>query len=512
MFTLRYATTWGLTAILAGSLAIPAGVLASGGQLEVVVVDAQTKQPIPCRMHLRTADGKTARKPKKTIYWHDHFVIPGQIVLSLPAGNYQFQVERGLEYKTCYGHFEMENFANDSKTIELPRAADMAAEGWWSGDLDLRRDVRDVELLMQAEDLHVAEVVTWGNHSDVARSDASGETLFSGDGNRFYHRLAGSYLYPGGELLLFHLPEVLKLQPPTAEYPSPVPKLLEIRKDAGVWVDVAAPYAADLPMLVASSQIDSIQVAHRGLARDATIAKEGTGKARDRLRYPPPWGNALWSQDIYFHLLNCGLRLPPTAGSGSGLALNPAGYNRVYVHVDGPLTWEQWWENLRAGHVTITNGPLLRPLVQGQLPGYTFRVNEGAKLSLEIGLTLSTREPISYLEIIKNGKVEHSIRFDDYVKAKRLPPVEFDSSGWFLVRATTDVQPTYRFAMTGPYYVEVGYGPRISKASAQFFLDWLYERAKQISLTDPAQREDVMRAHRAARDYWRDILAKANAE
>ena len=111
----------------------------------------------------------------------------------------------------------------------------------------------------------------------------------------------------------------------------------------------------------------------------------------------------------------------------------------------------------------MTNGPLLKPLVQGELPGHVFRAAAGTKLDLEIGLTLSTRDPISYLEIVKNGQVKHSIPFDKYSKSGRLPNVEFDSSGWFLVRAVTDLPNTYRFAMTGPYYVEIGGKPRISR-------------------------------------------------
>ena len=71
---------------------------------------------------------------------------------------------------------------------------------------------------------------------------------------------------------------------------------------------------------------------------------------------------------------------------------------------------------------------------------------------------------------------------------------------------------TYRFAMTGPYYVEIGYKRRISKSAAQFFLDWVYERAKQIKLDDPQQQQEVIRWHRQARDYWKDLLSKANAD
>ena len=76
----------------------------------------------------------------------------------------------------------------------------------------------------------------------------------------------------------------------------------------------------------------------------------------------------------------------------------------------------------------------------------------------------------------------------------------------------TDVTDTYRFAMTAPYYVEIGGRRRVSKQAAQFFLDWVYQRARQIDLSDQAQRREVLEYHRQARDFWRDLVAKANAE
>ena len=39
----------------------------------------------------------------------------------------------------------------------------MAEAGWWSGDLHLERPLREIEAIMQADDLHVAPVVTWSN-------------------------------------------------------------------------------------------------------------------------------------------------------------------------------------------------------------------------------------------------------------------------------------------------------------------------------------------------------------
>ncbi len=93
---------------------------------------------------------------------------------------------------------------------------------------------------------------------------------------------------------------------------------------------------------------------------------------------------------------------------------------------------------------------------------------------------------------------------DDWAKqGGKIPKLKFSESGWFLMRAVTDTPGTYRFASTGPYYVEVGYKPRISKASAQFFLDWVNERIAMLKTDDPA--------YLAAREYWQKMLEKANA-
>jgi hypothetical protein len=485
---------------------------ANDGQLALTVVDRATGKPIACRMHLKNAAGR-ARLPKKVPAWDDHFVVPGQITLKLPAGNYTFEFERGPEYKIVTGHFTIANFADDSKQVEMERGADLAAEGWWSGDLDVHRPAKDIELLMQAEDLHVVPAVTWGNdHNTWASGALPKEPLVRFDENRFCHLLGAQHVRPGGTLYYFNLSAPLRLGPPSAEYPPILQALEKIRAQPGAWVEASKPFWWDVPMLVALGQIDSIQVANSHLGRTKSILNEADGKPRDVKRFPGVLGNALWSQEIYFHLLNCGLRIPPTAGSGSGVTANPVGYNRVYVHVEGDLTYEKWWENLRAGRVMVTNGPLLRPTVRGELPGHVFQIEKGKPEEFEIGLTLSIREPVRYLEIIKNGRVVQEIRFEDYRQTGKLPKLRVDSSGWFLLRAVGEQSKTYRFGMTGPYFVEAGYGRRISKSSAQFFLDWVMERARQIQFDDPQQRREVLELHRRARDFWQDLVNKANAE
>jgi hypothetical protein len=506
-------TSWRCLAICLVLCLASVGVAPGGdGQLVLTAIDRATGKPVPCRMHLKSAVGK-ARLPKKVPTWDDHFVVPGQISLKLPTGNYTFELERGPEYKAVSGHFTIANYADDTKQVELERGADLATEGWWSGDLDVQRPPKDISLLMQAEDLHVVPLVTWGTQYNAwTGSPPPKDILMRFDETRYCQLLGGRQERPGTTLLYLNLASPIKLGSPDADYPPLMKFVEEARKQPNAWVEASRPFWWDVPMLVALGQLDSIQVAHGQLGRTKSITHEAGGKARDVKRYPGVTGDALWSQEIYFRLLNCGLRIPPTAGSGSGVTANPVGYNRVYVHVDGELTYEKWWENLRAGRVMLSNGPLLRPTVRGELPGHVFQLEKGRAEEFEIGLTLSIREPVRYLEIIQNGHVVEELRFEDYRQTGKLPKFRVDSSGWFLLRVVGEDSKTYRFGMSGPYYVETGYGRRISKSSAQFFLDWVMERARQIEIEDPDQRREVLQYHRKARDFWQDLVNKANAE
>jgi hypothetical protein len=174
------------------------------------------------------------------------------------------------------------------------------------------------------------------------------------------------------------------------------------------------------------------------------------------------------------------------------------------------------------GQVVVTNGPMLRPRVfgpgagaKGALPGYVFQADEGKTVELDIALNLAIRSPdkVDYLEVVQDGKVVHEVRLDQFAKAGgKLPIVTFDKSGWMLVRAVTNNPSTYRFATTGPYYVEIGNQRRVSKAAALFFRDWVFERARRIKLEDANQQEEVLGYHKVARDYWQKMVDEANAE
>lgn len=493
----------------------PAEAANGKGELELKAIDKTTGQPLPVRIHLKDQRGKAVKVPGQP-FWHDHFVFDGSITLSLPPGNYTFEMERGPEYKIRTGYFSLDRNAQDTQTVEMERFVDMKKERWWSGDLHIHRPPAEIELLMRADDLHVGPVITWWNDKSLwEKTPRPVDPLVRFDDNRFYHLLAGEDEREGGALLYFNLPEPLPLAGAKREYPSPV-KFLQTALAAEApnrHVDLEKPFWWDMPVWLAVGGTQSLGLAHNHLHREGVLGNEAWGKPRDGALYPGVHGNARWTQDIYFRLLNCGLRIPPSAGSASGVLPNPVGYNRVYVYCDGEFTWDAWWKGLREGKVVVTNGPLLRPKVNGQPPGHVFQAEKGETVELSVALNLATREKIEYLEVIQDGVVVHEVRLDQWAKAGgKLPSVKFTRSGWMLVRAVTNATKTYRFAMTGPYYVEIGYERRVSKKAAEFFSEWVMERALRLKFDSPEERAEVIEHHRTARDYWKKLVETANAE
>lgn len=509
------ATLW--APILASFALVPTlrDVHAADGTVTLTAVDKATGKPIPCRLHLRQGqENGRIRKVPGLPFWHDHVVFPGQITLELPRGHYFFTVEHGPEYTWNTGHFAIERNSQGSETIELLRGVDMASHGWYAGDLDVCRPLEDLGLLMKAEELHVCQLLTWDMEGGPERNLPDETTISLGD-HFVCQTAAGLIRHSGGTLAVYGLSTPPDLPRTRGEFPALSDLAKRLHEIPNTWIDLTNPAAWDLPLLIAHNGIDSIRVVHEQMCRDQIQESDTNLKPRDKMRYPGTDGTARWSQDIYFRLLESGIRIPPTAASLSGSAPNPVGYNRIYVFLDGAFSAESWWAGLRAGRVTVGNGALLQPWVDGHRPGHTFRSPRGTPLELEPILSLSYRgqEPIRYIEVVRNGQVEYSLNLEEYAERQgKLLPLTFERSGWFLIRAVSDVQHTHRFTMTAPYYVEIGAETRVSRKAAQFFLDWVYERARQIQFSDPKEQAQVITAHRQARDFWKRLVDESNAE
>lgn len=476
---------------------------------EALVVFAIVEQPkltadvhLPARIHLKSTSGQ-AVQPAGYPSWNDHFVCDGTARFTLPEGEYSFEVERGPEYQIAKGRFAVVDTAPARIEVTLERLVDLGAEGWWSGDLHIHRSLDEAEMLMRAEDLHIAQFTSWWNRSNPWDSQALPAALpMRMDGNRFYHSLAGEDERDGGALLYFNLDRPLNITGGTRHYPSSMVFVREARQRRGGWIEIEKPFWWDFPMWLAHGVGDSVGIAHNHLQRSGVLDNEAWGRPRDRSRYPGIDGNGLYTQEIYFHALNCGFRLPPSAGSASGVLPNPVGYNRVYVFVDGELTWDKWWDGLRTGRSFVSNGPLLRAHANGEWPGHIFK--SAGPLQVRLDARLDSREPIRSVDLIRNGRVE------------RLSlPASFTchESEWFALRAIADATNTLRFAMTAPWYVEIDEQPiRVREESARFFLDWTRDRIstlQQLAEMDAGQKTELLEPWRETLLFWQGKVSEA---
>src|SRR5262245_41551020 len=161
-----------------------AGLANETGQLMVVVRDRS--QSAPYRIHLLDSAKKTPRVPGWPA-WNDHVVCDAGAHLRLPAGHFHYEIERGPEYDSSSGELTVVPDRETTLSVDLRRITDLAAQGWWSGELHVHRPVADVPLLMRAEDLHVAPIISWWNKNNLwAGRAAPARRVVRFDRDRYY--------------------------------------------------------------------------------------------------------------------------------------------------------------------------------------------------------------------------------------------------------------------------------------------------------------------------------------
>lgn len=476
-------------------------------------VNGTDGDPLPCRIHLKDSAGKSLfafGQPK----WNDHFVCSGRVAAAVAAGTYSWEIERGPEWKRSSGKVAVAKGETAQVEVKLRRVVDLNREGWFSADMHIHRPVKDIQLLMLAEDLNLAPAISWWN-KPAPNAPAADQTEFRFAENRIYCTQIGEDEREGGALLYFGLAKPLDLTVTSREFPSPMRFVTQAeQQNESVWIDIEKPFWWDVPTWLATGRMNSIGIAHNHMHRSGVLDGEAWGKPRDTERFAGAHGNGLWTQEIYYHVLNSGIRIPPSAGSASGVLPNPVGYNRVYAHLgDKDFTRDNWFSALKAGRCFVTNGPLLRVTANRSLPGKVLSVNEPFQVHFQVKLT--SGDPVSALELIVNGEVANRIELSRSDDAAIDFDFEVTEPGWFLVRAIADVPETFRFATTAPWYVEFTDKPnRISQASAQFFLDWVNERIERVNHNVPSEstRDAINSWHIQAREFWLDRVERANAE
>ncbi len=357
------------------------------------------RRPLPCRIHLKNENGEP-HKPTGLPFWNDHFVCSGKILADLQPGMYRYEIERGPEYERKYGSVEIVAGKPAELQATLKRVSNLRESGWYSADLHVHRPLQDIELLMQAEDLDFAPVITWWNNNNLWKDQPIPDRITRKFDGRLYQVMAGEDEREGGALLYFRLDRPLDLAGSKREFPSPMHFATQAReRNENVWIDIEKPFWWDVPVWLATGEMNSIGLANNHMCRSRMLEDEAWGKRRDKDRLPNPRGNGFWTQEIYYHILNSGLRIPPSAGSASGVLPNPVGYNRAYAFLDKPFTSDAWFESLLRGCSFVTNGPLLVVKASGELPGSTFQVKDNQPLVVNLEIQLTSTDGIPRLEL-----------------------------------------------------------------------------------------------------------------
>jgi hypothetical protein len=125
------------------------------------------------------------------------------------------------------------------------------------------------------------------------------------------------------------------------------------------------------------------------------------------------------------------------------------GYERVYVHLSGPFSLEQWLRDLKAGRSVATNGPLMLVSLEGKLPGARRPWEKPARAKLSIDVRSQRR--IERVELVFNGHVTQTIPVNSSPFREDIP-VEISEPGWLTVRCFEPVTDTFRYAHSSPFY------------------------------------------------------------
>lgn len=492
---------------------------AAGGLLVVTTEDETSAQPIVSRMELYRGNG-TAQIVRTAAGAGRGTVIAESVELSLPDGAYQFRLQRGPEYRIVSGNFTLERTSKDDRTVLLPRMVEMKNEGWLSCDMAVPPKTNDLRLRMFAEDLHLAAIV--GEEAAPLMPQAIPENL-----EPYKPTWVATGLKPtNDDDLVFYPPADSDVEWPVIQGETSSQMIERLAAGDAVRVAVLNPFAWELPVWLASEQIDGVFVLGDWLREDKRVEKIVAGRPPRRIGFEGPRGPGRYAEFIYWQILEAGLRPVPLAGTGTKKgqsATTPIGYNRVYVTGKQSDEDESSRQELSstadflaaawAGQSIVTNGPMLRPTLGGFPPGHSFQASAGETLDLSMELKLAVRDEVEYMEIVHNGRVFHCARLDEFAAAGgRLPVLHVEESGWVMVRVVTQHEDHFRMATSAPWYIDFNSQSRISQKAVEFFLTWLVDceaRLKQLPAETIAKHVPSVSA---ARTFWRERLANATVD
>ena len=474
----------------------------------------RVRNAAPARYYLEDASGTMRAPPGAVVYsmrGEQHFLTPAGFEIDLPAGRYTLLAERGPEYRSFRATIDATAGGERTVDVAVERWVDMNRRGWYSGDLHNHRRPEDMPLLLRAENLNLAPTLADWIWDDRARSSAAGS---AGPAVR---RVDATHAFSVLDMEVERLKDGpgavdllgLRMRVPFDGYALYPPNdVFATRAHAqGGWVDAEKIVWRDAAALVALGHVDFAGIVYNHFNRQGVESETDSWGMipKTRPEYRTPEGMPLWAMEVYYRLLNCGFRLPVSAGSASGVKAAPLGYNRVYVRLREPFGYESWFRALKAGRSFATNGPMLFLTVDGKEPGGAVR---GGRVRIRAEAVSPT--PLDRLEVVFNGRTIRTERG----AGKLAVDFRFDAaeSGWIAARAFEKPDRTVRFAHTSPVYVEAaGRRSAAVREDARYFVNWMdremrfYERA--AGFREPGHREAMLEFFASARRVFERLAS-----
>lgn len=435
---------------------------ASPGELTLEVEDAATHALVPARVGLYDATGRTPLPSDQAVPVHRFaddarliwmnrrtawstsnrlaFYTSGQYTAKVPAGSYDLVVARGPEYRIATQHIDVAPGAAQKVRVSLQRYQDLPRDGWYSGESHihlLREQVPDMNILhlMQAEDIHVANLLEMGNilgtYFKQSTWDVAGR--FVKDDYALISGQEDPRTGMRGHTLHWNLKEPSHLTPDTFfSYHT----VFETTRKQGALTGYA-------------HHGESFN-GRRGLALDVPFGLVDFIEVLQGGRI---------NTDVWYSFLNLGYHVRPVGGADwpyFGPTL--PGIERTFVKVDGSFSPDAWYDGIRKGRIVVSNGPTLKLSVNGEEIGSELRVPRGTRLSIVASTALNPDiDPLDRLELVVGGDVNASDKAAGRDRVEIRKEIVATQSMWIAARAYGGHQETQftTIGHTAPIYVIV---------------------------------------------------------
>jgi hypothetical protein len=484
--------------------------------MKVKVIDAQTQQTTPTRIHFRSHDGRylppCGHRAEVNDNWFEDYggdlklgsteyaYVDGEFQIELPVGEVYVEVAKGFEYQPSRRKIDIKPDMEEL-SLSVERICDWRGEGWVTADVHVHFvNPQTAWLEAQAEGVNVVNILAsqWGNmFTNVA--DFTGEIsgvsqndtlIWVGLENR-HHMLGhmnllgvkGEPIFPmcgGGPL-------ESAIGDPTWSSMAEWADLCREKDGLAVLPHFPVPYCEAVAD-IALNKIDAVEIRYFTERLEGFNVKE------------------------WYRFLNCGYRLPAVGGTDKMSAGMPIGGVRTYADLRGnEFTFENWAEAVRSGRTFTTSGPLIGLSVEDISPGGDlFLPDDGG--SVEFLAWVESTQPFHILQVVMNGQVIAEETYDAGVlKSNMHGKIKINASGWIAARCISHHKvwhswPIHIAAHTSPVYVHCGEREALSNEDILYMLTILEGGVTWLdTLSAPANPECLMAAKKVFLDA-EDIL------